>query len=119
MPTYVYECTKCGHRFELLQSITDPPRRRCPECHGAVKRLVMPGGGLIFKGSGFYITDYRNKETRERQRREERGKSSESSKPGAAEPAGTKSAQAGHAEQKDRKQRGEKSRSARSGDHAD
>jgi putative FmdB family regulatory protein len=64
MPTYVYECKKCGHRFEVLQSITDPPRRRCPRCRGAVKRVLMPGGGLIFKGSGFYITDYRKKETK-------------------------------------------------------
>lgn len=61
MPTYVYECRRCGHRFEILQSITDPPRRRCPECRGAVKRIVMPGGGLVFKGSGFYITDYKRK----------------------------------------------------------
>ncbi len=62
MPTYVYECRKCGHQFEVLQSITDPPRRRCPECRGAVRRVLMPGGGLIFKGSGFYITDYKKKE---------------------------------------------------------
>jgi putative FmdB family regulatory protein len=66
MPTYVYECQKCGHQFEELQGINDPPRRRCPECRGAVKRLLMPGGGLIFKGSGFYITDYKKKEDRAR-----------------------------------------------------
>ena len=62
MPTYVYECRRCGHRFELMQSIVDPPRQRCPECRGKVKRVLMPGGGLIFKGSGFYITDYKRKE---------------------------------------------------------
>lgn len=61
MPTYVYECQRCGHRFEIMQSITDPPRQRCPECRGKVKRILMPGGGLIFKGSGFYITDYKRK----------------------------------------------------------
>jgi putative FmdB family regulatory protein len=63
MPTYAYECERCGHRFELLQGITDPPRQRCPECRGKVRRLLLPGGGLIFKGSGFYITDYKRKES--------------------------------------------------------
>jgi putative FmdB family regulatory protein len=64
MPTYAYECERCGHRFELLQGITDPPRQRCPECRGKVRRLLLPGGGLIFKGSGFYITDYKRQESR-------------------------------------------------------
>lgn len=63
MPTYVYECRRCQHRFEVLQSITDPPRKRCPKCRAAVRRVLMPGGGLIFRGSGFYITDYKRKET--------------------------------------------------------
>ncbi|MBM3316440.1 MAG: hypothetical protein FJY75_01170 [Candidatus Eisenbacteria bacterium] len=62
MPTYVYECARCGGRFELLQGISDPPRQRCPQCRGKVKRLILPGGGLIFKGSGFYITDYKRRE---------------------------------------------------------
>ncbi len=64
MPTYVYECQRCGHRFELLQGIKDPPRQRCPRCRGKVKRLLAPGGGLIFRGSGFYATDYKRKERR-------------------------------------------------------
>jgi putative FmdB family regulatory protein len=59
MPTYEYECQKCGHRFELFQSIKDAPRKTCPKCRGRVKRLVGTGAGLIFKGSGFYGTDYR------------------------------------------------------------
>jgi len=62
MPTYDYQCQRCGHRFELLQGINDPPRKRCPVCRGKVKRLLSAGGGLIFKGSGFYITDYKRKE---------------------------------------------------------
>jgi putative FmdB family regulatory protein len=61
MPTYVYECGRCGHRFELLQGITDPPRQRCPECRGRVRRVLSPGGGLIFRGTGFYVTDYKRK----------------------------------------------------------
>ena len=69
MPTYVYECQKCGHQFEELRGINDPPRQRCPECRGKVKRLLMPGGGLIFKGTGFYITDYKKKENKAKESR--------------------------------------------------
>ena len=59
MPTYEYECQKCHHRYDLYQSIKDAPKKTCPKCKGRVKRLFSAGGGLIFKGSGFYITDYR------------------------------------------------------------
>jgi putative FmdB family regulatory protein len=62
MPTYEYVCSKCGHQFEKFQSMRDEPLRKCPKCHKAtLKRLVSGGAGLIFKGSGFYITDYKNK----------------------------------------------------------
>ncbi len=62
MPTYEYACPKCGHAFELFQSMRDEPLKKCPKCHKTgVKRLVGGGAGLIFKGSGFYITDYKNK----------------------------------------------------------
>jgi len=60
MPTYEYECTSCGHRFERFQSITASPVRRCPRCGKKVKKLLGAGAGLIFKGSGFYATDYRS-----------------------------------------------------------
>lgn len=68
MPTYDYECRKCGKTFEAFQSMKDKPFQTCPEdkCqvtpwgHGEVKRLLGTGAGLIFKGSGFYITDYRS-----------------------------------------------------------
>jgi putative FmdB family regulatory protein len=60
MPTYEYACSKCGHQFEQFQSMRDEPLRRCPKCKKlALKRLVGGGSGLIFKGSGFYITDYK------------------------------------------------------------
>jgi putative FmdB family regulatory protein len=60
MPTYEYECKK-GHRFERLQAITAGPLRKCVECGSSAKRLISSGTGLIFKGSGFYITDYKRK----------------------------------------------------------
>jgi putative FmdB family regulatory protein len=62
MPTYEYACSKCGHHFEQFQSMRDEPLKKCPKCHKlALKRLIGGGAGLIFKGSGFYITDYKNK----------------------------------------------------------
>ena len=60
MPTYEYECGKCGHRFERFQSIKAVPLKRCPKCRGAVRRLLGTGAGVIFKGTGFYATDYRS-----------------------------------------------------------
>ncbi|MCC6422034.1 MAG: zinc ribbon domain-containing protein [Phycisphaerales bacterium] len=61
MPTYEYKCGACGHQFERFQSITAAPIKKCPECGKLrVKRLLGTGAGLIFKGSGFYITDYRS-----------------------------------------------------------
>jgi putative FmdB family regulatory protein len=62
MPTYDYECTKCGHNFEAFQNIKDKLLDKCPKCKGKVKRLIGSGAGLIFKGSGFYATDYRKKD---------------------------------------------------------
>lgn len=61
MPTYDYECSSCGHQYELFQPITAKPQRKCPACQRpTARRLIGAGAGLIFKGSGFYITDYRS-----------------------------------------------------------
>ncbi len=60
MPTYEYECTKCAHQFEKFQSMKDEPLKRCPKCRCKVRRLLGTGAGIIFKGSGFYQTDYRS-----------------------------------------------------------
>lgn len=60
MPTYEYECAKCGNRFERFQSIQAAPLKTCPACKGRVRRVISGGAGLLFKGSGFYITDYRS-----------------------------------------------------------
>ncbi len=60
MPTYEYECQECGHRLEAFQSMTEKPLKDCPECgKPALKRLIGLGAGIIFKGSGFYETDYK------------------------------------------------------------
>jgi putative FmdB family regulatory protein len=62
MPTYDYRCNSCQHQFEAFHAITAEPHKDCPECGGigSVRRLISAGNGLIFKGSGFYITDYKN-----------------------------------------------------------
>lgn len=63
MPTYDYECTHCGYAFEVFQKMTDSPLDKCPKCSKKVKRLIGGGAGIIFKGSGFYATDYRKDKT--------------------------------------------------------
>jgi putative FmdB family regulatory protein len=75
MPTYEYECTRCGHVCEEFKPITAPRRQRCPECRGKVERLISGGLGVHFKGSGFYVNDSRGKK-----------KAGETSTPTAAQP---------------------------------
>lgn len=60
MPTYEYKCLACGHDFEMYQKMNDEQIKECPKCKGKVKRLLGAGAGTIFKGSGFYHTDYKN-----------------------------------------------------------
>ncbi len=92
MPTYEYACQKCGYEFEQFQSMRDEPLKKCPKCKKAgLKRLVGGGAGLIFKGTGFYITDYKNKSGGKKDSGGE-SKPAESkpaeAKPAAAKPAG-------------------------------
>ncbi|MDD4871744.1 MAG: zinc ribbon domain-containing protein [Kiritimatiellae bacterium] len=61
MPTYEYECIKCKYLFEKFQSMKDESLKKCPKCRGKLRRLVGTGSGIIFKGSGFYETDYKRK----------------------------------------------------------
>ena len=71
MPTYEYECETCGHCFETFQSMTEEPIRKCPSCgRKKVRRLIGRGGAVIFKGSGFYSTDYRSPEYQSKSRAE-------------------------------------------------
>ncbi len=66
MPTYEYECSKCGYKFEQFQQITEDPLEICPKCKSRLERLIGPGGGFIFKGAGFYATDYRKPSPKEK-----------------------------------------------------
>src|SRR5205823_12814763 len=92
MPTYEYACAKCGQNFDAFQSMRDEPFRECPKhlCrlekwgHGKVKRLLGRGAGLIFKGSGFYTTDYRSDSYKEAAKKESAPKSSETGEKSAA-----------------------------------
>jgi putative FmdB family regulatory protein len=71
MPTYEYECSNCGHKFEKFQSIKASPIKKCPACgKNTAQRLIGMGAGLIFKGSGFYITDYRSESYKEKAKAE-------------------------------------------------
>ena len=93
MPTYEYECQKCGHRFEEFQSMKDAALTKCPKCKGKLKRLVGAGAGFIFKGSGFYTTDYRSSSYQEKKKSSESaGKPAESTtKPDGGKSEGAKS----------------------------
>ena len=98
MPTYEYRCNACGHEFETIHSITAGALRKCPAC-GKLKleRLISRGGGIIFKGSGFYQTDYRSKEYKEKAKAEKKAQepSSEKSSTGDAKSSKKKSNKAG------------------------
>ncbi len=63
MPTYGYRCTACDHQFECFQKITDEPLTECPECKGKIKKMLYPVG-IVFKGSGFHINDYKRSDTK-------------------------------------------------------
>ena len=79
MPTYDYRCRECGHDFEVFQRMSDTPGASCPDCGQGAERLISGGAGLLFKGDGFYITDYRSEEYRERAREEVGGEAEKKS----------------------------------------
>jgi len=82
MPTYEYECKDCGHDFEAFQNMSDEPLSVCPKCGGTLRRLIGAGAGIIFKGSGFYETDYKRKASKP-------AKEAEKSKPEGKAPGKT------------------------------
>jgi putative FmdB family regulatory protein len=79
MPTYEYECKSCGHNFEVFQSITDPPLSDCPRCGKEIRRLINGGAGVIFKGSGFYVTDKKDGNSKKKPSSKSADKSAEKS----------------------------------------
>lgn len=89
MPTYEYECKKCAHAFEKFQSMNDAPLKRCPKCKGAVRRLMGTGAGIIFKGSGFYQTDYRSENYKKSAKADTGASTPAASTPASTTPAST------------------------------
>ncbi|MBN1793523.1 MAG: zinc ribbon domain-containing protein [Candidatus Omnitrophica bacterium] len=81
MPTYEYECRQCGQKFEVFQKMTDKPLVTCQKCQGGpVMRLIGTGSGIIFKGTGFYETDYRRSSYKEAEKKEKETANDTSSK---------------------------------------
>lgn len=95
MPTYEYECTACGYEFEKFHSIKAAPIKKCPKCgKHKVKRLIGLGAGLIFKGSGFYITDYRSDDSYSKSAKADAAPTSTTEAKPAAEGTGAKESKA-------------------------
>jgi len=92
MPTYDYECPK-GHRFEVFQKMTDEPVAVCPECGAPATRKISGGAGFLFKGEGFYITDYRSEDYKKKASQE----SGSSEKSSGAKDSGSKGGEGGKA----------------------
>ncbi len=87
MPTYEYECRQCGHHCDVFQSITAKPLTRCPACkRPSLRRLIGSGAGIIFRGPGFYQTDYRSDHYRKQSAAEKHGADAGKPKPGGASP---------------------------------
>lgn len=90
MPTYEYQCDACDHKFEEFQSISADPLTKCPECKKKkLRRLFSTGGGLLFKGSGFYITDYRSDSYKKSASKGNKSSESSSSKPAKSDSKGS------------------------------
>lgn len=90
MPNYDYRCQTCGHTFEVFQSMNDPKLEDCPQegCEGKVKRLLGTGSGVIFKGGGFYQTDYRSNSYKEGAKKESEASKSKTESKSESKPAG-------------------------------
>jgi putative FmdB family regulatory protein len=106
VPTYDYRCEACGHTLEMFQSMSESPKRKCPEC-GRLKlrRVIGSGAGIIFKGSGFYQTDYRSdsyKKGAEAERKASEAKSDSGSKKADSEKADSKRADSNQGPTKDK-----------------
>ena len=107
MPTYDYVCDACDHKFELFQSITAEPEKKCPECgKKKLRRLIGPGAAIVFKGSGFYQTDYRSDSYKKRAEADSKSSSetkSSESKSSESKPAETKASSNGSSSKPEKK----------------
>ena len=106
MPTYDYRCNACGHTFEEFQMMSDRVRRKCPEC-GKLKleRLIGSGAGFVFKGSGYYVTDYRSKSYDDAKKADTAEK--KSSESGGSSPKSDSSSKSGSSSKKKSKPSGD------------
>lgn len=96
MPTYDYECDACGHHLEVFQGINDPVLKKCPDCgKNKLKRLFGAGAAIVFKGSGFYQTDYRSEGYKKAAAADSKSQSGEKSKSGDSPKAAPKKADGG------------------------
>ena len=86
MPIYGYRCRSCGHELEVLQKISDPPLKTCPKCSGELSKMVY-AAGVIYKGSGYYSTDYKSSARSSSSKSESNGSSTSSESSGDAKPA--------------------------------
>ena len=96
MPTYEYRCAN-GHAFEQFQRMTEPPIETCPTCGARAERILSAGAGLLFKGSGFYITDYRSESYKKAAAAESGGKTGDATPGGDAAKSGSEKADGGTA----------------------
>ncbi|MCZ6779938.1 MAG: FmdB family zinc ribbon protein [Acidobacteriota bacterium] len=99
MPIYEYECTRCSHRFEVIQKFSDPPKKSCPECRAKVRKLIS-APGIQFKGTGWYITDYARKGSSSPDATESNGGSAEKSSSSSETSGSTKKESAGDSKSK-------------------
>ena len=93
MPIYGYRCRNCGHEFEILQKMSDSPLKTCPKCSGELQKILYPAG-VIFKGSGFYSTDYKSGSKGSSSSSSSNGSDSSSDKKSDAKPASESSSEA-------------------------
>jgi putative FmdB family regulatory protein len=96
VPLYDYQCDHCGHRFEVRQGIKENPLTVCPRCEGAIRRVIHPVG-IVFKGSGFYVTDNRRRSSTSGNGGEEKKKETKESPSTASAPSGKSSGDTAHA----------------------
>lgn len=109
MPTYQYRCNECSHEFSEFQSITADPLSACPVCGGAVKRLISGGAGFLFKGDGFYTTDYRSENYKQAEKADRESSSSGSG--GSKSDGGSDGARSGGGGSSESSGSGDKSKS--------